>query len=240
MAGSRPPRPLSTNGRIAFQAQVGRDGQVFTIRPDGKGLTQVTDLRTDDPGAGRLRTVLVAGRVQDRLQHRDPIRGSAIHARQPVHDRARRQRAHRTAAGGRATSTETRRTRRTASRSPSTRTSARAQPTVHGIFIADSRRQRRPAPDHELRHQGRIRHRVAVVARRHDDRVHQGQERTQGGDLHDPHRRHRADPADPVQARRRESRLVARRIDYRLQQLLGLARRQGGKDLHDAARTAAT
>ena len=28
------------NGRIAFQAQVGRDGQVFTIKPDGAGLTQ--------------------------------------------------------------------------------------------------------------------------------------------------------------------------------------------------------
>jgi Tol biopolymer transport system component len=40
------------NGRIAFQAQVGRDGQVFTIKPDGTGLTQVTDLRTDDPGPG--------------------------------------------------------------------------------------------------------------------------------------------------------------------------------------------
>jgi Tol biopolymer transport system component len=44
--------PAPINGRIAFQAQVGRDGQVFTIRPDGTGQTQVTDLRTDDPGPG--------------------------------------------------------------------------------------------------------------------------------------------------------------------------------------------
>jgi Tol biopolymer transport system component len=42
----------ATNGRIVFQADVRRNTQIFTIRPNGKGLTQVTDLRTDDPGPG--------------------------------------------------------------------------------------------------------------------------------------------------------------------------------------------
>jgi Tol biopolymer transport system component len=41
-----------TNGRIAFQAEVRRNPQIFTIRPDGRGLKQVTDLRGDDPGPG--------------------------------------------------------------------------------------------------------------------------------------------------------------------------------------------
>jgi len=47
-----PAARAATNGRIAFQAQVGRDGQVFTIRSDGSGLTQVTHLRRDNPGPG--------------------------------------------------------------------------------------------------------------------------------------------------------------------------------------------
>jgi Tol biopolymer transport system component len=39
------------NGRIAFQANVGRFPQVFTIEPDGTGLTQVTHVPSKDPGA---------------------------------------------------------------------------------------------------------------------------------------------------------------------------------------------
>jgi TolB protein len=39
------------NGRIAFQANVGRDPQVFTIEPNGSGLRQVTHVPSKDPGA---------------------------------------------------------------------------------------------------------------------------------------------------------------------------------------------
>jgi TolB protein len=39
------------NGRIAFQANVGRFPQVFTIEPDGSGLRQVTHVPSRDPGA---------------------------------------------------------------------------------------------------------------------------------------------------------------------------------------------
>ena len=39
------------NGRIAFQANVGRLPQVFTIEPNGSGLRQVTHVPTHDPGA---------------------------------------------------------------------------------------------------------------------------------------------------------------------------------------------
>lgn len=51
-ARSVPHRGAATNGRIVFQADVRRNTQIFTIRPNGTGLTQVTDLRTDDPGPG--------------------------------------------------------------------------------------------------------------------------------------------------------------------------------------------
>jgi Tol biopolymer transport system component len=39
------------NGRIAFQANVGRLPQVFTIEPDVSGLRQVTHVPSHDPGA---------------------------------------------------------------------------------------------------------------------------------------------------------------------------------------------
>jgi len=39
------------NGRIVFQANAGRFPQVFTIEPDGSGLTQITHVAAKDPGA---------------------------------------------------------------------------------------------------------------------------------------------------------------------------------------------
>jgi Tol biopolymer transport system component len=39
------------NGRIVFQAFVGRFPQVFTIEPDGSGLRQITHVPHKDPGA---------------------------------------------------------------------------------------------------------------------------------------------------------------------------------------------
>ena len=45
-------RGVSTDGRIAFQADIRGATQIFTIRPDRTGVEQVTDLRTDDPGPG--------------------------------------------------------------------------------------------------------------------------------------------------------------------------------------------
>jgi TolB protein len=55
-AAAQPPRPVSRatperNGRIAFQANVGRFPQVFTIEPNGSGLRQVTHVPSHDPGA---------------------------------------------------------------------------------------------------------------------------------------------------------------------------------------------
>jgi Tol biopolymer transport system component len=56
-AAAHPQRPVSRvatherNGRIAFQANVGRLPQVFTIEPDGSGLRQVTHVPSHDPGA---------------------------------------------------------------------------------------------------------------------------------------------------------------------------------------------
>ena len=41
----------ATNGRIVFQANVGRFPQLFTIAPDGTGLRQVTHVAAKDPGA---------------------------------------------------------------------------------------------------------------------------------------------------------------------------------------------
>jgi TolB protein len=52
----------STNGRIAFEASVeNAKAQIFTIRPDGKGLTQVTNLRSDDPGPGAFEPAWAPG-----------------------------------------------------------------------------------------------------------------------------------------------------------------------------------
>jgi TolB protein len=56
-ATAQPQGPVSRvaaherNGRIAFQANVGRLPQVFTIEPDGSGLRQVTHVPSKDPGA---------------------------------------------------------------------------------------------------------------------------------------------------------------------------------------------
>jgi TolB protein len=56
-AAAQPQRPVSRvatherNGRIAFQANVGRLPQVFTIEPNGSGLRQVTHVPSHDPGA---------------------------------------------------------------------------------------------------------------------------------------------------------------------------------------------
>jgi TolB protein len=41
----------ATNGRLAFQAYVGRFPQVFTIKPDGSGVKQITHVAAKDPGA---------------------------------------------------------------------------------------------------------------------------------------------------------------------------------------------
>ncbi len=41
----------ATNGRIAFQALVGRFPQVFTIKPDGSVLKRITHVPARDPGA---------------------------------------------------------------------------------------------------------------------------------------------------------------------------------------------
>src|ERR1700758_381253 len=56
-ASARPQNPHGhvaahkRNGRIAFQALVGRFPQVFTVEPDGTGLRQVTHVPSKDPGA---------------------------------------------------------------------------------------------------------------------------------------------------------------------------------------------
>jgi Tol biopolymer transport system component len=51
-ARTSPQRAPGVNGRIAFQANVkGAKQQIFTIRPNGQGLKQVTNLR-GDPGRG--------------------------------------------------------------------------------------------------------------------------------------------------------------------------------------------
>jgi hypothetical protein len=56
-AAAQPQSPVSRvatherNGRIAFQANVGRLPQVFTIEPNGSGLRQVTHVPSHDPGA---------------------------------------------------------------------------------------------------------------------------------------------------------------------------------------------
>ena len=56
-ASARPQDPIGRvsahklNGRIAFQALVGRFPQVFTVEPDGRGLRQVTHVPSKDPGA---------------------------------------------------------------------------------------------------------------------------------------------------------------------------------------------
>ena len=56
-AAAQPQGPVSRlathehNGRIAFQANIGRFPQVFTIEPNGSGLRQVTHVPRHDPGA---------------------------------------------------------------------------------------------------------------------------------------------------------------------------------------------
>jgi TolB protein len=56
-ASARPQDPVDRvaahelNGRIAFQANVGRLPQVFTIEPNGTGLREVTHVPSKDPGA---------------------------------------------------------------------------------------------------------------------------------------------------------------------------------------------
>lgn len=56
-AAAQPQGPVSRvatherNGRIAFQANIGRLPQVFTIEPNGSGLRQVTHVPSHDPGA---------------------------------------------------------------------------------------------------------------------------------------------------------------------------------------------
>ena len=239
----------STNGRIAFpgagRSRTGKLG-VGTIKPDGAGPDPGDrHFAPAAPGCGRAPTnpSWSPDGSQDRLQHRglnSPLRCSRASTLFTIAPDGSEP--HGTAAWRSTTGTETRRIRPTARRSPSTRTSVRAQPNRStGFSSPTADGSERPAPDHQLRHQGGIRHQVAVVDRRHDDRVHQGQERAQGGDLHDPHRRHRADPADPVQARRRESRLVARRDRLSPSTATGTrpaARRHGS--LHDAGHVAAT
>ena len=50
-AAARPEASAVGNGRIAFQANVGKFPQVFTIKPDGTGLKRITDVPHVDPGA---------------------------------------------------------------------------------------------------------------------------------------------------------------------------------------------
>jgi Tol biopolymer transport system component len=51
LAAGAVPAAAVENGRIAFQANVGKFPQVFTIRPDGTGLRQITHVTRQDPGA---------------------------------------------------------------------------------------------------------------------------------------------------------------------------------------------
>jgi Tol biopolymer transport system component len=52
-AEAAPSRNAATNGLILFQANVGYTPQIFTIRPDGSGLKQITKIpfKEDTPGA---------------------------------------------------------------------------------------------------------------------------------------------------------------------------------------------
>lgn len=53
-SGQRVARPRANaraNGRIAFEATVGKFPQVFTIKPDGSGLKRITNVPQKDPGA---------------------------------------------------------------------------------------------------------------------------------------------------------------------------------------------
>jgi Tol biopolymer transport system component len=51
LATGASPAAAAENGRIAFQANVGKFPQIFTIRPDGTGLKQITHVTREDPGA---------------------------------------------------------------------------------------------------------------------------------------------------------------------------------------------
>jgi Tol biopolymer transport system component len=48
---ARPQANAHANGRIAFEASVGKFPQVFTIKPDGTGLKRITNVPQKDPGA---------------------------------------------------------------------------------------------------------------------------------------------------------------------------------------------
>jgi Tol biopolymer transport system component len=51
LAAGAVPAAAVENGRIAFQANVGKFPQIFTIRSDGTGLRQITHIPRKDPGA---------------------------------------------------------------------------------------------------------------------------------------------------------------------------------------------
>jgi hypothetical protein len=53
------------NGLIVFSQQAGEHRQLFTIRPDGRALTQITRLR-----GGREQSRLVTGRREDHPRRR--------------------------------------------------------------------------------------------------------------------------------------------------------------------------
>ena len=57
------------NGRIAFQADTGAGNQIYTVRPNGHGLFQVTHVKPQriDPGKRRHDAGLVTGWTLDRL-----------------------------------------------------------------------------------------------------------------------------------------------------------------------------
>jgi Tol biopolymer transport system component len=52
-AQASPSRGTAANGLVVFQAYVGYTSQLFTIKPDGSGLKQITKIpfKEDTPGA---------------------------------------------------------------------------------------------------------------------------------------------------------------------------------------------
>lgn len=227
-------RAPSANGRIVFQADVRGATQIFTIKPNGRGLKQVTDLRTDDPGPGAENAVWSPD--GSRIAFDTATRYEA-----PLFTRVNLF----TIAAGGGDLTELPLGVGNFNGDPAyspdgTQISfdqdvGKSAPTVHGIFIADA-----DGSDARRLTTGIATEQAYDTESQWspdgDDRVHPHQEQQEGGDFHDPGRRHRAHPADPVQARCRESRLVTERQADRLQQLLRLARGQGGAGVHHSSR----
>ena len=216
----------ATNGPILFQATTGKLPQIFSHQPRRHGA------QAAHPCQGRRRREpgLVAGWVHDRLRRGEGDARRRLH-RQPGRDRrgeavARRLQVPRRPGllAGRLADLLRRGLR------------SRPAPGPRDLRGQQGRQRRAPA-DHRARGQGRLRHGVAVVARRDAHRVHAREGPEGGRDLRRQHRRHRPRADHALQARRGEPRLVARRHQDRVQQLLGSAPRQVGERLHRPSRT---